>query len=290
MAPSAIVEQAPGIAHTDQKQQPGTATATKVQNAEMGFDMGGGDLMALTQAPAHASIEAEREYLKERLAAAIRIFAHYDFDHGVAGHLTVRDPGDPHTFWVMTVSDLILVNQDGKVIGGGKPGRRIVNLAGFQIHSAIHRARPEINAICHSHSVYGKAFSALGKNIDITTQDSCAFHNDCAILTEFGGVVITAGESNAIADALEKKKAIILQNHGILTVGTTIDSAVGWFIMLEKQCQVQLLSDAAGTTVPIDEPQAIFTAKEIATERAGYFTASPYFQTIDFLQGEEYRK
>lgn len=83
---------------------------------------------------------------------------------------------------------------------------------------------------------------------------------------------------------------VILQNHGILTVGTTIDSAVAWFIMLEKQCQVQLLADAAGQTIPIDDPQAAFTYKEVGNEYAGYFQASPYFQVIEHLQGEEYRK
>lgn len=84
--------------------------------------------------------------------------------------------------------------------------------------------------------------------------------------------------------------AVILQNHGLLTVGTTIDSAVAWFIMLEKQCEVQLLADAAGQAIPIDEPQAAFTFKELGHEPAGYFQASPYFQVIEYLQGEEYRK
>nr|4XXF_A Chain A, Fuculose-1-phosphate aldolase [Glaciozyma antarctica] len=258
-----------------------------------------GGLAALTKPPTFATVEAERAWLKERLVAAIRIFANEGFDHTVAGHLTVRDPENKHHFWVnpfglafrlMTVSDLILVNQEGTVIGGGKEGRRIVNLAGFMIHSAIHKARPEVQAICHSHSTYGKAFSSLGKPLAITTQDSCAFYGDVALLGDFGGVVIEEKESGTIAVALQQKKAIILQNHGLLTVGTTIDSAVAWFIMLEKQCQVQLLADAAGQTIPIDEPQAAFTFKELGHEQAGYFQASPYFQVIEHLQGEEYRK
>ncbi|KAM0754178.1 class II aldolase/adducin domain-containing protein [Meredithblackwellia eburnea MCA 4105] len=265
-----------------------------------GFDFGGAsELGKLTQPPTFANVQEERKYLLEKLAAALRIFAHLGFDHHVAGHLTVRDPENPHHFWVnpfglafrlITVSDLILVDQTGKVIGGGKEGRRIVNLAGFQIHSAIHKARPDVQAICHSHSMYGKAFSALGKELAITTQDSCAFHNDIALLANFGGVVIKGSEGSVIAETLQSKKAIILQNHGILTVGTTIDSAVAWFILLEAQCQVQLLADAAGKTVEIDEPQAVFTAKEVGSERAGFFAASPYFQVIEALQGHEYKK
>ncbi|KAL8287644.1 hypothetical protein RQP46_003502 [Phenoliferia psychrophenolica] len=234
--------------------------------APAGFDFNGGDLAALTQPPKFANFEDERAYLKERLCAAFRIFASQDFDHGV-----------------MTVSDLILVSNEGKVIGGGKPGRRV-------IHSAIHKARPDVNAICHSHSLYGKTFSSLGKPLAITTQDSCKFHNDCALLTNFGGVVIDDKEGGAIAGALGQKKAIILQNHGILTVGATIDSAVWWFISLEKQCQVQLLGEAAGTPIDIDEPQAVFTHKQVGSERSGYFSASPYFQVIDRKQGADYRQ
>ncbi|KAM0748425.1 arad-like aldolase/epimerase [Meredithblackwellia eburnea MCA 4105] len=265
----------------------------------MGYDDAETELAALTKPPTFESKAEERKYLLEKLAGAIRIFAMLGFDHQIAGHLTVRDPENPHHFWVnpfglafrlMTVSDLILVDSNGKVIGGGKPGRRVVNLAGFQIHSAIHKARPDVQAICHSHSLHGKAFSTLGKELAITTQDSCAFYNDIALLSDFGGVVIKGSEGSLIAKTIKHKKAIILQNHGILTVGTTIDAAVAWFILLETQCQVQLLSDAAGTTIPIDEPQAEFTAKSVSTERAGYFKASPYFQVIEHLQGHEYKQ
>ncbi|ORY89026.1 class II aldolase/adducin, N-terminal domain-containing protein [Leucosporidium creatinivorum] len=260
--------------------------------------MGQGELAALTSPPKFTDIESERAYLKERLVASLRIFAKLGFDHHVAGHLTVRDPEHHDSFWVnpfglsfaiMTVSDLILVSHDGKVIGGGKPGRRVVNAAGFAIHSAIHRARPDVNAICHSHSVYGKAWSTLVEPLPITTQDACSFYNDCALLKDFGGVVITTGEGNAVAGALGQKKAVVLANHGILTVGTTIDSAVAWFILLEEQCHVALLAKAAGTPVPIDEPQAIFTHKETGSERSGFFMASPYFQNIE-REREEYIK
>lgn len=161
----------------------------------------------------------------------------------------------------MTVSDLIRVDHAGNVVEGGRPGRQIVNLAGFTIHHAIHVARPDVLAICHSHSTYGKAYATLGKPLEITTQDSCSFYNDVAHLADFGGVVIESKESASITDALGAKKAIILQSHGLLTVGGSIESAVAWFIMLEKQCEVALLADAAaagrgGKVVPIDEPQA----------------------------------
>lgn len=295
MSPTATIG---GSVRADAKSQSGPPPPT-----EEGFDF---DAMgSLTEPPQFETIEEEREYLKGRLCAAIRIFAKEGLDHTVAGHLTVRDPGNPKNFWVnpfglafglMTVSDLILVDHHGNVIGGGKPGRRIVNLAGFKIHSAIHEARPDVVAACHSHSTYGKAFATLGKNLEITTQDSCAFHDDIAYLRSFGGVVVTGEESSHITDALGQKKAIILQNHGLLTVGTTIDSAVCWFLMLERQCQVQLLADAAAARdpgskpIPIGEAEAAFTRRQIGNEKAGYFAASPYFQMIEHTEGKDYKQ
>jgi ribulose-5-phosphate 4-epimerase/fuculose-1-phosphate aldolase len=78
-------------------------------------------------------------------------------------------------FSLIKASDLILVNKKGVVVDGG-PNRRL-NLAAFMIHSAIHDARPDVNCAAHSHSLYGRTFCTLGRELDITTQDSCAFYN-----------------------------------------------------------------------------------------------------------------
>ncbi|KAK4047890.1 hypothetical protein OIO90_006051 [Microbotryomycetes sp. JL221] len=264
-----------------------------------GFEMGSGDLAALTTPPKFDKVEDTRQYLKTQLAAALRIFAKHGYDHHVAGHLTIRDPEDPHTFWVnpfglsfslMTVSDLIQVNSQGKVIGGGKPGRQVVNLAGFLIHENLHRARPDVNAVCHSHSTYGKAFSTLREDLPISTQDACSFYGDIVTMKQFGGVVITKGEGELIAETLADKNSIILANHGILTVGQTIESAVARFILLEECCRVSLLARAAGKEVVIEDEAAAMTHKETGSERSLYFLASPYFQVIEQEQGAQYRK
>ena len=131
----------------------------------------------------------EREYLKGRLTAAFRIFGKHGFEEGVAGHITVRDPVEPDTFWVnpfgvsfrlMRRSDLIRVNSKGEVIDGGNV--RLLNTAAYMIHHAVHSARPDVNAAAHSHSIYGRAFCTLGRTLDTTTQDSCAFYNVCSRL------------------------------------------------------------------------------------------------------------
>lgn len=126
----------------------------------------------------------EREYLKGRLAAAFRIFGKYGFDEGVAGHITLRDPVDPTTFWVnpfgvafslIKRNDLIQVDHNGHIVDGGKV--RLLNTAAFMIHSAVHEARPDVMCAAHSHSIYGRSFCTLGRKLDIITQDSCSFHN-----------------------------------------------------------------------------------------------------------------
>ena len=134
----------------------------------------------------------EREYLKGRLAAAFRIFGKFGFDEGVAGHITLRDPVDPTTFWVnpfgvafslMKRSDLIQVDHSGKIIGGGNI--RLLNTAAFMIHGAVHAARPDVICAAHSHSIYGRTFCALGRKLDIITQDSCSFHDVRLTLSSF---------------------------------------------------------------------------------------------------------
>jgi len=195
----------------------------------------------------------------------------------------------------MTVSDLIQVDKEGNVVGGGKPGRRIANKAGFIIHSAIHQARPDAVAICHAHTPYGKAFAALGKPLDIITQDGCVFHNDLAHYDDFGGAALESDEGIRIANALGNKKAGILQSHGLITVGKSIESAVLWFIALEQECQVQLLADAAAgglntKTIKISPEDAQFTYNATGTEEAGYFIAQPYFEVIEAEFGSQYKQ
>ncbi|KAH8807817.1 class II aldolase/adducin N-terminal [Xylogone sp. PMI_703] len=252
--------------------------------------------------PHHDDLYREREYQKGRLALAFRIFAKLGFDEGVAGHITLRDPVDPTSFWVnpfgvawplLKASDLIRVNSEGKVVEGGEC--RLLNTAAYMIHHAVHNARPDVNCVAHSHSIYGRTFCTLGQPLDITTQDSCAFHNNLAVYKNFKGVVLAEEEGRAIAAALGNKKAALLQNHGLLTCGKTIESAVFWFMSLEKCCHTQLMADAAANgrgwqTHKIEEEDALNTYKTIGTELAGWFSAKPSFDVMAHESGDDYKK
>lgn len=216
------------------------------------------------------SAEEERRRRKQRLAATLRLFAQYGFDEGAGGHVTARDPVDLDCFWVnpfgmyfgaIRASDLLLVSADGRILVG--QGR--VNPAGFAIHAAVHAARPDVVAAAHTHSIHGRTWSALGRTLDPITQDACAFFDDHSVHTYYGGVALTEGEGQRIATSLGQGKAVILQNHGLLTVGGSVQEAAWWYIAMERCCQVQLMAEAAGPTRGIDSGVAKQTRDMIGT-------------------------
>jgi ribulose-5-phosphate 4-epimerase/fuculose-1-phosphate aldolase len=227
----------------------------------------------------------ERLRRRQRLAATLRIFARLGFAEGAGGHVTARDPVWPDRFWInpfgvhfghVRVSDLLLVDAAGAVV----EGVGTVNPAGYQIHSHIHAARPEVVAAAHTHSTYGRAWSALARPLDPLTQDACAFYRDHEVSDAFGGVVLDAEEGKRIAARLGPAKAIIMRNHGLLTVGGSVGEAAWWFIAMERACQVQLLAEAAGTPVPVPGDVAAATFATMGTPQMGRLNFRPMYADI----------
>jgi len=242
--------------------------------------------VTLAGPPTFDTVEEERLHRKQKLAGALRIFGRFGFGEGVAGHITVRDPEFPDHFWVnpfglsfrhMRVRDLILVNHSGDVVYGAQP----VNRAAFVIHSAIHSARPDVIAAAHSHSPYGKSFSSLGIPLAPLTQDACIFYGDHKVITEQGGAVVFDVEAGKeMAAAFPEGKAAIHQNHGLFTVGQTVDEAAFWFVSMERSCQAQLMAMAAGTPKEIRAEYAEYTAVQTGFPLAGWFSFQPLWQEI----------
>ncbi len=243
--------------------------------------------------PVFATPAEERRHRKERLAASFRLFSRYGFDEGGAGHITARDPERLDHFWVnpfgmhfgqIRVSDLILVNDQGEVVDdypeANQQSRREVNLAAFAIHSRIHKARPDVVAAAHAHSLYGKAWSSLGRPLDPLTQDACAFYEDHAVFDDYTGIVEETSEGDRIARALGNKKAAILRNHGLLTVGRCVDEAVWWFITMDRSCHAQLLAEAAGQPHKIPHETAKHTYTLLGSPLAGWFQFQPLWDHI----------
>ncbi|ODQ47831.1 hypothetical protein PICMEDRAFT_15716 [Pichia membranifaciens NRRL Y-2026] len=193
----------------------------------------------------------KRDWLLNQMAGAFRVFAKKGFCEGPAGHISVRDPIDPQTFWInplavhfslLTPQHMVHVDEQGNVIGGN---RTTINAAGFKIHSTIHKTRPDVNAICHVHSKAGKAFAALGSHLDMLNQDACIFFKNHTLYNDFGGVVLESEEAKHIAQALgTTNRAIILKNHGLLTAGSNVGEAAYLLCLMDTCCDVQMQVDS----------------------------------------------
>ncbi|KPM38669.1 hypothetical protein AK830_g7896 [Neonectria ditissima] len=204
--------------------------------------------------PTFSNPHEERKWVLQHMAGAFRVIARRGYLEGTAGHISVRDPVEPDTFWInplarhfamMRVSDLVQVNMKGKIVGGNKA---CINNAGFNIHSALHHARPDVNAACHFHSIHGKAWSCFSRHLEMLNQDACTFYKDHAVYDTFGGIAFEGQEGKRIAHALGGKRCAILKNHGLLTTGGTVDEAAFLFMLMENTCRAQLLAEAAAAS------------------------------------------
>lgn len=200
--------------------------------------------------PVFDNLAEERQHRIERLVAACRVFGKAGFSQGLLGHVTVRDPENPEQFWAnpigvsfncIRVSDIVLVDHTGALIQGSTP----VNPVGVLLHAAIHRAYPEVTAVCHAHSVFGSAWSTFARPIDPLTQDTAIFYDDQAILRE-PRVAMDATAADQFAAAFAGKRTGIQPGHGLFTTGNTVDEAAWRFVSMDRACQVQLLVQAAG--------------------------------------------
>ena len=123
-------------------------------------------------------------------------------------------------------------------------------------------------------------FSALGRPLRPITQDACAFYDDHVVFDGYSGVVMELDEGKRIAAALGDCKAAILQNHGLLTVGASVDAAAGAFVAMDRACQSQLLAEAAGNPIDIGDDVARHTYSMVGSGLAMWFTFQPLYTEI----------
>ncbi|KAK9364994.1 class II aldolase/adducin N-terminal [Lipomyces kononenkoae] len=248
----------------------------------------------LTGIPAFSSYDSQRIHQLEHMAVAFRVFARKGY---------TEEWLNPHTFWtnplgrpwcLMRASDMVLVDYDGKIVGGntGRPS----NAAGFLIHSAVHKARPDVNAVCHAHSPYGKAWSAFCRPLEMINQDACVFYGEAqSVDRQFGGVVFDEAEGLRLADSLGPRgKAMVLTNHGLLTVGKTVDEAAYLFTLMERCCQIQLLVEAAAANGIqkhiVGEAEAEYTFRMTSDPDGLYCEFQPDFEVEDHLSNGDFRQ
>ncbi|GAQ46717.1 aldolase [Aspergillus niger] len=283
MATTTVTESAPQNGHSN-----GSASTNKFFD-DVHFLGDKEGKVVIRSPPTFDNIEDERAYQKQHLAVAFRVFARQGFDEGVAGHISLRDPLNPHHFWInplsmhfsmIKVSDLVLVNENGEVLPGG--AQHPINGPAFAIHSEIHKARPDLNAACHAHSVYGKAFSCFARPIEMLYQDALRFYNDLAVYPRYGGTVLSTEEGARIAKALGPTcRSVILQNHGMITCGRTVDEAAFLFIALDRCCHAQMMANAAAgpewEKVYINKEEAEMTHRKSGNSSKMWLAFQPYY-------------
>jgi ribulose-5-phosphate 4-epimerase/fuculose-1-phosphate aldolase len=201
------------------------------------------------------------------LAAAYRLVALHGWDDLIFTHLSARVPGPEHHFLInnytlmfeeITASNLVKIDLDGNKVDDA-PGA--VNRAGFVIHSAVHAAREDAQAVIHLHTPHGQAVSAMKEGLLPHTQTAMIAHHDVAY-HDHEGIADALDERERIVADLGDKNALILRNHGTLTVGSSVAEAFVRMYFLERACEAQVLMLSAGRAGLNDPPaEAVETVK-----------------------------
>lgn len=212
--------------------------------------------------------QTEKE-LREELAAAYRLYAHFGLTDMVYTHLSVRLPGEGHRFLVnpygllfeeITASSLVVVDSEGH------PQQETswpVNPAGFVIHSAVHRAHPEADCVMHSHTLAGMAIAAQEEGILPLNQINMEFYGRIGF-HPYEGIAAddNLSERERLVRDLGDHIGLILQNHGLLTIGSTVAQAFYRMYYLEQACRVQLAAQSTGARLHCPSEAEVLRARQ----------------------------
>ena len=214
-------------------------------------------------------VSAEEWKIRVDLAAAYRLVAYFGWDDLIFTHLSARIPGPEHHFLLnpyslmfeeVTASSLVKVDMEGNPVD---PTPFITNAAGFTIHSALHMAREDAHAVMHLHTPHGQAVSAHAEGLLPLTQTAMLIRGELAY-HEYEGVAVDLAERERLIADMGNKGAMLLRNHGTLTVGETVGEAFLRLYFLERACEAQILALSAGEDNLNNPPQG---APEVAAEQ-----------------------
>jgi ribulose-5-phosphate 4-epimerase/fuculose-1-phosphate aldolase len=228
-----------------------------------------------TETASNTETAATELALRRELAAVYRLVAHYGMTDLIFTHISVRLPGPEHRFLInpygllfeeITASRLVVVDLDGHLVGDCDYE---VNPAGFVIHSAIHANREDAHCILHTHTRAGCAVAAQSGGLLPLNQMSLEFYDRVAY-HDYEGIALDTDEQKRLVADLADHNAMILRNHGLLTIGETPGQAFLRMFYLERSCQIQVDALAGGTAVIIPPPEICErTAKQFAMEDVG---------------------
>lgn len=209
-------------------------------------------LRAIVSKSVRERVSSEEWEMRCELAAAYQLAYRFKWTDLIFTHFTARVPGTHHMlinpyglmFDEITASSLVKIDEEGNVVddvtGLG------VNHAGFVIHGCVHAARPEVNCVIHTHTRAGSAVSAQESGLLPLTQHSLRVYG---MLTyhDYEGIALELDERTRLAaDLGPTSKAMILRNHGLLTLGDSVGEAFELMYYLDTACQIQIDALAGG--------------------------------------------
>ena len=228
-------------------------------------------------------VSDEEWAIRVYLAAAYRMVAHYGWDDLIFTHLSARIPGPEHHFLLnpynlmfeeVTASSLVKVDTNGNPV---EPTPFITNPAGFTIHSAIHMARDDAQAVMHLHTPAGQAVAAHSEGLLPLTQTAMLIRGECSF-HDYEGVAVDLSERERLVADLGTKNAMILRNHGTLAVGKNVGECFIRLYYLERACQAQIMALSAGDAInnpPQGSPEVTAEQGAIGLPMAANFLAWP---------------
>jgi ribulose-5-phosphate 4-epimerase/fuculose-1-phosphate aldolase len=197
--------------------------------------------------------------LKQLLADAGRVLAHEGQGDYVAGHVSLRLPDQPDRFLMKPAGIGLEEMTDENIITVDLEGIKVAGTAGRHnevfIHSEVLRARPDINAVIHTHAAYCVAFSSLGKPLLAVSNDGAFFANGLPVFSETTELIINAARGKAVARTLGSHGALLLRNHGIVTAAASMEEGVWLALKLNQACHMQLMAEWAGGPKLVGDPE-----------------------------------
>lgn len=220
--------------------------------------------------------DGEVREARVELAACYRLVAHFGMTDTIYNHISLRVPGFHDRFFInafglmyeeICASNLVTVDTEGNIIDD--PTGLGINPAGFVIHGAIHRARPDVACVLHTHAIAGVGVSSQAEGLLPINQHAALLHGLVAY-HDSEGVAVNPAECERLVADLGDKPAMILRNHGLLTAGKSVGEALQIMINLETACRAQVAALAGGRTLTYVSDEALEATADVVRRLADY--------------------
>ena len=229
-----------------------------------------------------------------QLAALYRLIAYYRMTDLIDTHISLRVPNEPGHFLInkygvtfdqMAASDLVKIDHEGKIIEDYDQGK-MVNVAGFVIHSALHHARDNINCVIHTHTANGVAVSAQTQGLLPLSQHALKFYQNIAY-HDYEGIAFSTEERERLVKDMGPYRCMILRNHGLLATGDSVARAFHEIYFLERACQIQIKAMSSTKLHTPSKAVCEYTVKQFESDAAEPIIQAAWHAALTLIQEQK---